>query len=286
VESTGAATVNRLRESSVRRALDAGRSASDILDLLARVSRTPVPQPLTYLVDDVARRHGGVRVGMAQAYVRCDDDTTLAAILAERGAAVIRPFRLAPTVLAAQAPVDEVLEVLRSLGYAPAAESPDGVVVVRRPDSRRTRLRTPPPAAFAEPSTPDDLLLGAAVRALRAGDRAHAAREAAAGADPDAGRPGAGTAGGREPGPARAPASVVPLATTSETLGELRSALAAGASVWIGFADSDGRTVERVVDPVALERGILTAYDHRDEQVRTFPVARITGTAPTAPTPP
>ncbi len=316
VESTGAATVYRFRQSSVRRGLDAGRSGADILDLLGRVSRTPVPQPLTYLIDDVARRYGGVRVGLAQAYVRCDDDTTVASILAERGAAVLRPFRLAPTVLAAQAPVDEVLEVLRSLGYSPAAESPDGTVVVRRPDARRTRLRTPPPAVAGEPGAPDDLLLGAAVRAMRAGDRAYAAREAAAaaaaaqsaaeagsdvapgtgGRGPDQAA-GAGSATGASAGTgvgagrrasgaaraARGPAGLVPLATTSETLMALRRAIAAGASLWIGFADGDGRTVERVIDPVGLERGILTAFDHRDEQVRTFPVARITGTAPAAP---
>ena len=74
VESTGHATVYRFSGSSVRRALDAGRTAVDIHDLLARHSSTPVPQPLTYLVDDVARRHGRIRVGVASSYIRCDDD--------------------------------------------------------------------------------------------------------------------------------------------------------------------------------------------------------------------
>ncbi|MEU8516335.1 helicase-associated domain-containing protein, partial [Kitasatospora sp. NPDC048722] len=32
---------------------------------LEQHSRTPVPQPLTYLIDDVARRHGVLRVGAA-----------------------------------------------------------------------------------------------------------------------------------------------------------------------------------------------------------------------------
>ena len=80
VESTGGATVYRFSEGSLRRALDTGRTASDVHALLASRSRTPVPQPLTYLVDDVARRHGAIRVGVASAYVRCDDETTLTAL--------------------------------------------------------------------------------------------------------------------------------------------------------------------------------------------------------------
>src|SRR3712207_8225282 len=58
VESSGGATVFRVSESSVRRALDSGWSAADLHDFFARASRTPVPQALDYLVDDVARQHG------------------------------------------------------------------------------------------------------------------------------------------------------------------------------------------------------------------------------------
>uniref|UniRef100_UPI0009C05A2C helicase-associated domain-containing protein n=1 Tax=Streptomyces viridosporus TaxID=67581 RepID=UPI0009C05A2C len=87
VESKGGATVYRFTPGSVRRALDAGRTAADLHAFLAAHSRTPVPQPLTYLIDDVARRHGQLRVGAASAYVRCDDDTLLGEILADRRAA-------------------------------------------------------------------------------------------------------------------------------------------------------------------------------------------------------
>ncbi|MGO4426572.1 helicase-associated domain-containing protein, partial [Streptomyces sp. MCAF7] len=103
VESKGAATVYRFTPASVRRALDAGQAASDLHAFLAEHSRTPVPQPLAYLIDDVARKHGRLRVGAASAYVRCDDDTLLAEILADRRSAGLRLRRLAPTVLAAQA---------------------------------------------------------------------------------------------------------------------------------------------------------------------------------------
>jgi predicted DNA-binding transcriptional regulator YafY len=47
----------------------------------------------------------------------------------------------------------------------------------------------------------------------------------------------------------------------------------------LGYVSTDGVTVERVVDPVEIRGGWLTAYDHRVEQVRTFAVHRITGVA-------
>ena len=39
---------------------------------------------------------------------------------------------------------------------------------------------------------------------------------------------------------------------------------------------------ERVVEPLRLEGGFLTAYDLRTAEVRTFTVARITGVAAVA----
>ncbi|MYV72115.1 DNA-binding protein, partial [Streptomyces sp. SID2131] len=120
VESKGGATVYRFTPGSVRRALDSGLAASDLHAFLAAHSRTPVPQPLAYLVDDVARRHGHLRVGAASAYVRCDDDTVLGEILADRRSAALGLRRLAPTVLAAQADPASLLDGLRAMGYAPA----------------------------------------------------------------------------------------------------------------------------------------------------------------------
>ncbi|MEH6377604.1 helicase-associated domain-containing protein, partial [Streptomyces sp. KLMMK] len=138
VESKGGATVYRFTPASVRRALDAGQTAADLKAFLTEHSRTPVPQPLAYLIDDVSRRHGRLRVGAASSYLRCDDEAMLAEILADRRSAPLRLRRLAPTVLAAQAPPDDLLEGLRAMGYAPAAESAEGDVVVTRADARRT----------------------------------------------------------------------------------------------------------------------------------------------------
>ncbi|MFN8169718.1 MAG: helicase C-terminal domain-containing protein [Candidatus Nanopelagicales bacterium] len=262
VESTGGATVYRFTDTSVRRALDAGRAASDILGLLAERSRTPVPQPLEYLVLDAARRHGALRVGVASAYLRCDDPATLSEVLVDRKLSGLRLVRLAETVVAAQSPVDVVLERLREAGYSPSAETADGAVVVRRPDERRTPARPRPPRVSSEPPAPTEALLAAAVRALRAGETANASRPA-----PVADAGGSGR---------------LPRSSTTETMAELRTALDAQKAVWIGYADATGTTTERVVEPLRLEGGFLTAYDLRTAEVRTFTVARITGVAAVA----
>ncbi|KJK54714.1 helicase-associated domain-containing protein, partial [Saccharothrix sp. ST-888] len=63
--SKGGATVYRFTTESVQRALHAGRSASDLHVFLEQPSRTGFPQPLGYLIDDLARRHGALPVGPA-----------------------------------------------------------------------------------------------------------------------------------------------------------------------------------------------------------------------------
>ncbi len=136
VESTGGATVYRFCAGSVRRALDAGRSGEDLLKFLEEHSRTPVPQPLRYLIGDVARRHGQIRVGAACAYLRCDDATILAEITADRRAVGLRLRTLAPTVLISPASRADVLALLRQLGFAPAAESADGTLEITRASRR------------------------------------------------------------------------------------------------------------------------------------------------------
>ncbi|MFJ3029878.1 helicase-associated domain-containing protein [Curtobacterium sp. NPDC087080] len=65
LEAPGLAARYRVSEDSVRRALRAGATRDDLLVLLDRLSATDVPQPLTYLVDQVASRDGGLVVDVA-----------------------------------------------------------------------------------------------------------------------------------------------------------------------------------------------------------------------------
>src|SRR5205823_2573218 len=134
VESSGGATVYRIGEASVRRALDAGRTAAELHELFRTRSVTPVPQALSYMVDDMARRHGLLRAGVAAAYLRCDDEGLLAEVVADRRIEHLRLRRLAPTVVVSPQPIRRVLEVLREAGYAPVAESSDGAVLLSAPD--------------------------------------------------------------------------------------------------------------------------------------------------------
>ncbi|MCX5287302.1 MULTISPECIES: helicase-associated domain-containing protein [unclassified Streptomyces] len=259
VESKGGATVYRFTPGSVRRALDAGNAASDLHAFLAAHARTPVPQPLTYLIDDVARRHGHLRVGSASAYVRCDDDAMLNEILADKRAAGLRLRRLAPTVLATQADPATLLDGLRAMGFAPAAESAEGDVLITRADAHRTPPRAAPEPVPDGPPTPDATLLTAAIRAIRAGDLASTAP--------------------RKQGPSAAPGGALPRTGSAETLATMQAAVLTGEALWIGYVNAEGTASQRVIAPIRVEGGFVTAYDHTADEVRTYPLHRVTGVA-------
>ncbi|MEV3855972.1 helicase-associated domain-containing protein [Streptomyces sp. NPDC050095] len=259
VESKGGATVYRFTPGSVRRALDAGRTASDLHAFLAAHARTPVPQPLAYLIDDVARRHGHLRIGAASAYVRCDDDAVLGEILADKRAAALRLRRLAPTVLAAQADPGTLLDGLRSMGFAPAAETPDGDVLITRAHAHRTPPRTAPEPVPDGPPLPDGTLLDAAIRAIRAGDLAATTP--------------------RKETPAHPGDGALPRTTAAETLATMQAAVMTGDTLWIGYVNAEGAASQRVIAPIRVEGGFVTAYDHTADEVRTYPLHRVTGVA-------
>lgn len=152
------------------------------------------------------------------------------------------------------------------MGYAPAAESAEGDVLVTRADAHRTPPRTPPAPVPDGPPAPDDTLLAAAVRAVRAGDRAATAE--------------------RKPSPAaedRAPAATgaaaLPRTTPAETLATMQAAVLTGAAVWMGYVNAEGAASQRVIAPVRVEGGYVTAYDHTTDEVRTFALHRVTGVA-------
>jgi hypothetical protein len=303
VESRGGATVYRFGPVSIRRALDAGRTADELLDLLTTRSRTPVPQPLAYLVADVARRHGRVRVAAAQAFVRADDESALTVLLADRRAAPLRLRRLAPTVLAAQATPATVLEVLRELGLAPVAEGLEGDVLITQRERHRTGPRAAPrpvsplPAAIGSrlgaadgtaglashpgsgpwigtaigvpPSTATDAALATVVATLRAADRI--AEQAIAAGD------------GQPAGEGLPAAPAVPQGQSADVIARLRQAAVRRESVWIGYADAEGRAATRLVQPLQLDGGQLQALDRASQRVRTFVVHRVTGVTAATP---
>ncbi|MCI2420379.1 helicase-associated domain-containing protein [Saccharopolyspora sp. K220] len=254
VESAGSATVYRISDGSIRRALDTGRTADDLHALFRTRSRTPIPQSLTYLIDDVARRHGRLRAGTAAAFLRCDDPLLLAEIMAKPETEELELRRIAPTVLISPLPLADVVEGLRAAGFAPVAEGPDGNVLDLRESGRRVRGKSRPaqPVAIASPS---EQQLGELVAQLRAGDRAGAARRGSA-VSPERGRPSA-----------------------EATLQLLRDAARQRRSVWLGFVDTHGVRSQRVVRPVSVGGGILQGFDTSSEELGNFPLHRIMSVA-------
>lgn len=207
-------------------------------------------------------RHGHLRVGAASSYVRCDDDAVLNEILADKRAAGLGLRRLAPTVLAARTDPAALLEGLRAMGFAPAAESAEGDVLIARADAYRTPPRTPPEPVPDGPPVPDDTLLAAAIRAVRAGDLASTAPR----------KPVGGEAGDVAPGQ-------LPRTSAADTLATLQAAVLTNETLWIGYVNAEGAASQRVIAPIRVEGGFVTAYDHTADEVRTYPLHRITGVA-------
>ncbi|HEX5143752.1 MAG TPA: helicase-associated domain-containing protein [Mycobacterium sp.] len=246
VESAGAAMVYRVSEASIRHALDTGRTASGLHTFFAKYSKTPVPQGLTYLIDDVARRHGQLRVGMASSFIRCDDPALLAQAIGTPATQKLELRLLAPTVAVTQSPIGDVLSALRSAGLAPAAEDSAGTIVDLR--ARGARVPTPQYRRLFRPvaTTPNRDTLAALVEVLR--------RVVAAPLGP--------TGQGRVD-PARA-----------MTL--LQQAALQQVNVVIDYIDPAGVATRRVVSPINVRGGQLVAFDPASGRVRDFAVHRVT----------
>ncbi|RBM10235.1 DNA-binding protein [Prauserella sp. PE36] len=252
VESAGHATVYRVTEASVRRALDSGRTADELHELFRTRSATPVPQSLTYLIDDVARRHGRLRGGAASSFLRCDDEVLLAEVLGTPAAQEFELRKIAPTVLVSPYPLADMLDGLRAAGFAPAAEDAAGRILDLRPSGRRIAARGRPVRRTApqqSPISPEQLK--AVLAHIRAGDRAATTRR---------GKTVRLPAGGGS--------------DTSATLALLAQATREQREVWIGFVDSHGTASQRVVTPVRVGGGILESSDNE-----RYPLHRITSAA-------
>lgn len=264
-ESAGAASVHRVTPASVRRSLDAGYSAAELHALFARRSRTPVPQGLTYLIDDSARTHGGLRAGSAGGYLRSEDEALLAEVLADRRLTGLSLRRLAPTVLVTLAPTGRLLEALRQAGYAPTAEDGSGAALRSQPRVRRAPHRHPATLRAVDPLAAPKLTgprVEGLVEQLRRGEAAaRAARRAPAGVRAANGQPVDGLAA---------------VQAHSQALAVLQQAVRDKALVWVGYVDAHGAPASRLVRPVSIGAGFLRGEDERTETLHTFALQRVT----------
>ncbi len=245
VESSGGATVFRFTEDTIRRALDAGRTRDELHELLATRSATPVPQGLTYLVDDVARRHGRLRAGTAASFLRSEDEVLIAEVLANPAAPALELRRIAPTVAVSPLPLVELMAGLREAGFTPTAEDTGGVVLDLTDRGRRTapRRRASDRGAPREPGADQ---IAALISRMRAGEALVGMRR---GAESFA---------------------------NGSTLDLLRIAAAQRRSVWIGFVDGHGVAGEQVLEPTSVGGGVVEGRDTVHGGVHRVPLHRIT----------
>ncbi|WP_373202333.1 helicase-associated domain-containing protein [Mycobacterium marinum] len=242
IESAGAAMVYRVSEQSIRHALDIGKTRGWMHTFFADHSKTPVPQGLTYLIDDVARRHGQLRIGMATSFVRCEDPALLAQAVAAPAAEAVQLRALAPTVAVSPAPIGEVLVALRSAGFAPAAEDSTGAIV----DVRPRGARVPAPnqrRPYRPPARPSGETLNGIIEVLR-------------------------TVTSAPFGNIRIDPAVA--------MSLLQRAAKDQATLVIGYLDAAGVATQRVVSPIVIRGGQLTAFDSTSGKLRDFAVHRIT----------
>ncbi|WP_132993118.1 helicase-associated domain-containing protein [Gordonia zhaorongruii] len=248
LESGGAASVYRVTESSVRRALDAGSTASELAALFSEHSKTPVPQSLTYLIDDVARRHGQLRVGVASSFIRCDDAAMLTGVMRSDAAHDLSLRALAPTVAVSPAPLRDVIDRLRASGFTPAGEDSTGALVDLRSRGARVAARGSGSPRAHRRGRIGPGQASTVVARMRTADRAD--------------------------GPVSSTAASSGAGETTSALIQL--ALQTGRRLRIGYVDAQGGASRHVVRARSMAAGQLVADEEAGEEHIRFALHRIT----------
>ncbi|WP_051285937.1 helicase-associated domain-containing protein [Actinomyces dentalis] len=254
VESRGGALTVRFTAESVRGALDAGLSADELVEALERFTPGPLPSALTVLIDDVARRHGAVRVRGVSSLLRAPDPAVAAGLIADARLRDLELAEAAPGVLASTAPPGRVLRELREAGLAPVLEDAGGRLLLAPGAADGVRRGAPPeshrpgtggPVRRRRPTAGN---LAAHVGRMRAGERERAG----------------------------APAATDPV----HVLALLRQARAARTRLRLRLAAGDGDVQERTVRVLAVESGRARLADLERETELTAALHRIVSVEP------
>lgn len=120
----GPAGIYPITQDSLRRALDTGLTAADVVQFLERFSRTGLPDNVRTLVETAGRQHGRIRLVPA-GYVLVTEDATLLREI--RSLKPVEPL-LGPelterSVALGEQDVTELLRRLRARGYSPLDET-------------------------------------------------------------------------------------------------------------------------------------------------------------------
>jgi Helicase conserved C-terminal domain len=260
IESRGGATVYRFSEATIRRALDHGKTGEEVSTFLKKISKTPMPQPLEYLIADVAKKHGKLRVGNTSSFIRCEDSALIAQIINDKRLEVLSLRRIAPEVLICDHDATDAMRILREAGYLPAGESSSGLMLTG-PRSNRAVTKPRPPRIIGEIESPTEENLISAIRSLRTGEKSSHRQTHLRSV-------------------ASAALGSLPRTTANETLELLTQYIEKAQSLSIGYADNNGSVSHRIIDPLKVSAGSLIARDHATGELQTFRIPRITGVAP------
>ena len=280
-EASGTASVWRFSAGSVRRALDAGRTADDISADLATCSATALPQPLAYLIADTARGHGRVRIAPAACVIHGDEPALLAELAAHRALSELGLRQLAPTVLVSGSPPATTLATLRTAGYAPVAETAGGTVRIERHQPQRAAAAVPAPRGNLWRPSPR-------TTATRASDLPEMPTDS--GMDVLADRLLKAPPTPPEPDPF---GSGVPFATDTEEIvagyakhlsysdvRQVAHAIDTGAAITVEYVATSGIRTVRTLSDLELDPPYLDAWCHLREAQRVFTLSRIQSVMP------
>lgn len=116
----------RFSETSIRRAFDRGWGSEGVVEFLSAHALSGVPQPLSYLIADVERRYGSVRILDTRGVIVTEDEATALEIASSSRAARLGLRIIAPTVLIGPVEPRRLLDELRAEGLFPVIDGVDG----------------------------------------------------------------------------------------------------------------------------------------------------------------
>ncbi|QPZ37358.1 helicase-associated domain-containing protein [Paramicrobacterium chengjingii] len=235
IESRSQATTYRFSRSSIDRALSAGDDEAGIVAFLTDLSLTGIPQPLRYLISDVAAHHGLLRVRESsgdrhavRSSIRSIDDDLLETLTVDQNLASLALHRTAPGLLESRFSRDLVFWALQDARYPVSAEDENGRLI------RVTRHHIAHVTAEPEPNVTE---LVTRLRTSVKGTSAH----------PD----------------------------DAWLVRQLELAVRSKATVVVSVAMPGGKTIDLSLEPTGIGGGRLRGRDSTADVERTLPLSSI-----------
>ena len=152
-DSIGLAAHFRISATSISYALERGHSVQNIRGTLLRISEQALPQPVEYLLNDVSKRFGRIKViadeSTGGCFIRVNEPTLAIELVNDLRHRIIALRQLEPEVLYSKYSVDVVYFTLRDFGHLAVRSTADGVVIPPEKLSQRVGIEPKPDAIEA-----------------------------------------------------------------------------------------------------------------------------------------